>query len=476
MDSPNISKPSRRIGALIAFQCFILVIVPYSFSWAPPLDVVEGLVWAPHWLIGTYKHPPLPSWLIEISVLLTQNIILGPYIVGQLCIGLTYWFIYRLGRVLMDPMRAAAATVLMAGSYYFTVPTLEFNHNVVQLPLWSAGILLYAQLRQKPHSWVLWLGLGALGGLGLYGKYTFAVLLVVLLAVSLFETQTRALFKTIKPYCAIALMVVMFSPHLVWLVQHDFEPLTYALERGATGPTSHPLVFMAAQLADHLPIALILAFVGIRSLKNGEAVLAKQDDVTFLRVVTFAPILLVFSLFILSGSSAKDMWAMPMFTPLGLWIVMEFRRKWTLSQLDRATQAAMALILLIGVGFIVQALSPYRDRPSRSNWPMQDISNGLAALWKERTDHPIAIIGGTPFVAGLAALGQKSRPDVMIGSDLNHSPWLTEADIQKKGIAFIFDHDEATPALCGNRSFKNVIKLKDPLMPELTAIICPPAH
>jgi len=474
MNMRELSAPYKLISALIAFQCFILVIIPYNFSNAPPLDVVEGLVWAPHWLIGTYKHPPLPAWLIEISVLLTQNVILGPYLLGQLCVALTYWFIYRLGRLLMDPIRAAAGTILMMGAYYFTVPTLEFNHNVIQLPLWSAGILLYAHLRQKPRSWVLWLALGALGGFGLYGKYTFAILLIVLFFFSLFEQQTRAMYMTARPYVSIALALVIFSPHLIWLIQNNFEPFAYALERGATGPTSAPLVFLATQLADHLPMLLILASVGLRGLLNAERVQAPRDDVIFLRVIVFSPILLVFTFFLVSGSSAKDMWAMPMFNPLGLWIVMELGRKWSMPQLNRAMIAALVLIFLIGIGFIVQALYPFRGKPSRSNWPMVEIATAVDKAWRERTDQPLKIIGGTPFVAGLAALGQTMRPYVMIGADLNHSPWLREADIEKHGIAFIFDHDEAIPALCYKTPFKTVISLRDPLMPTLTAIICPP--
>lgn len=474
MDVRSLPTPSRLIGGLIAFQCFILVTIPYGFSSAPPLDVVEGLVWAPHWLIGTYKHPPLPSWLIEISVLLTHNVILGPYLVGQICVALTYWFIYQLGRLLMDPIRAAAGTILMVGAYYFTVPTLEFNHNVIQLPLWSAAVLLYAHLRQKPHSWLLWLGLGALGGFGLYGKYTFAVLLIILFCFSLFERPTRAMFKTARPYVSVALAVAVFSPHLIWLVQHDFEPFTYALERSSNGPTSAPLVFMAAQVADHLPIVLILAVVGIGGLIKAESIQAIRDDVLFLRVIAFGPILLVFALFILSGSSAKDMWAMPMFNSLGLWLVMEIGRKWSLPQLNRAMMTAMALIFLVGIGFIVQALHPYADRPSRSNWPMIDIARAVDEAWHKQTDQPLSIIGGTPFVAGLAALGQAIRPDVMIGVDVSHSPWLSEADIKKRGIAFIFDHDEAVPALCRATSFKTTITPRDPLIPQLTIIICPP--
>jgi len=107
---------------------------------------------------------------------------------------------------------------------------------------------------------------------------------------------------------------------------------------------------MAAQIADHLPIVLILAIVGIGGLLKAESLQTIRDDVLFLRVIVFGPILLVFVLFILSGSSAKDMWAMPMFNPLGLWVVMEMGRKWTLPQLNRAMMAAIALIFLSVLG------------------------------------------------------------------------------------------------------------------------------
>ena len=57
----NSLTPGQLVGVLASFQIIVLVALPYAFSSAPPIDVVEGFVWAPHWLIGTYKHPPLPS-------------------------------------------------------------------------------------------------------------------------------------------------------------------------------------------------------------------------------------------------------------------------------------------------------------------------------------------------------------------------------------------------------------------------------
>ena len=474
MISRTTITPDRLIGTLIAFQFVILVCVPYAFSLAPPLDVVEGLVWAPHWLIGTYKHPPLPSWLIEISVLVTRDVILGPYLVSQICVALTYWFVYRLGRLFFDPINAAMGTVLMAGTYYFTVPTLEFNHNVIQLPLWSGTLLLFAHLRRHPDSWRLWISIGALGGIGLYGKYTFAILLIILLIASLYEPLTRKAYTTPKPYIAIAFSTLIFLPHFRWLIQNNFEPISYAIERAGGGATSSPLVFMLAQFADHLPMALLILAANIGLVVKLEKTERPIDDRNFLRWISFAPIVLTLVIFLVTGSAAKDMWGMPMFTPVGLFMVSELGRQLTLTQLARATAAALLLISLVGIGFIVQSISPYLDIPPRSNWPMRELSERVDELWQRKTGKPLSFIGGSPFIAGLAAIGRESRPSVMIGSTIGHSPWLIEEQVVRDGIIFLFQGDQSPPALCGNNFEKADITLSDPLIPRIKVILCPP--
>ena len=474
MNSRKALTPNQWMSALIGFQCLILVAVPYAFSLSPPLDVVEGLVWAPHWLIGTYKHPPLPAWLIEISVLITRDVILGPYVISQLCVALTYWFIYRLARHFVDPITAAASAILMAGSYYFTVPTLEFNHNVVQLPLWSGALLLFAQLRKKPQSWSLWMALGAIGGFGLYGKYTFAILLLVLLALALYEPKTRAAFATIKPYASFVLAGLIFLPHLKWLVENNFEPFSYAMERTEGGATASPLIFTLAQMADHLPMLLIFLAAGLTGQKNIEKLDCEKQDQTFLRLAAFGPIMVTLGIFLATGAAAKDMWGMPMFTPLGLWLVVELGHKWSIPELERATFAAMTLILLVGIGFIVQSLHPYLGIPPRSNWPMRELADNVDMIWKEHTDKPLGIVAGAPFIAGLASIGHNPRPPVMIGRDVKHSPWIEEKQIAAMGIIYLSPQNQDVPASCGAEHYKNTIRLSDPLLPDIIAILCPP--
>jgi len=227
-------------------------------------------------------------------------------------------------------------------------------------------------------------------------------------------------------------------------------------------------------LADHLPIGLLLLAADLALVLKAEKAERHIEDRNFLRLIAFGPIAFTLIVFLATGAAAKDMWGMPMFTPMGLFIVSELGRQWTFTQLTRATTAALLLIALVGIGFIAQSISPYLDISPRSNWPMRELSEKVNDLWQRKTGKPLAFIGGAPFIAGLAAIGRDSQPAVLIGSTIEHSPWLTEEQVTDAGIIFLFQSDLPPPAICGANFIKSTITLSDPLLPRIKAIICPP--
>ncbi len=111
--------------ALIVFQLLAWSLLPWLVNVSLPLDVVrEGLSWGREFEWGYYKHPPLPSWLVEISFRLLGDI--GPYFLSQTFIALTYLFVFLLGRRLMPEWKAAAGTLGLVG--------VSFLHGLV----WSS--------------------------------------------------------------------------------------------------------------------------------------------------------------------------------------------------------------------------------------------------------------------------------------------------------------------------------------------------
>lgn len=468
--------PGQLVGFLAGLQILILVTLPYAFSSAPPIDVVEGLVWAPHWLIGTYKHPPLPSWIIEVSVLITRDVIFGPFLASQISVAITYGLVFLLGRLLMDPVRAAAGTALIAASFYFTVPTIEFNHNVIQLPLWAGTIFIYALLRKTPTSWSTWILFGFICGLGFYAKYSFVLLIGVLLLANLVEPSMRRVWFSRGPYLAIGAAIIVIAPHATWLFAHNFEPFFYLADRAGSPTASEPLWFLGAQFADHLPMIVPLMFAGLMALRRAPNSSARDSDKMFLRIVTLAPVTLTVLFALISNNRIKDMWGMPMFTSIGLLIVMETGREWSIAMARRAILASSSLIILVGIGFVLHSYFIFGGQVPRTNWPMRALSNEALSLWRESTNSPLGIIGGMPWLAGLAAVETPLRRHVVIGETLDHSPWITADDIKTKGGLFLFSGArETAPSLCKGPVNKNILKTQTPDGQPITVFLCLPS-
>ncbi|MEN9754042.1 MAG: hypothetical protein RLZ07_424, partial [Pseudomonadota bacterium] len=394
----------------------------------------------------------------------------------QLAVALTYFFIYRLGRLMMDPMRAAAGTALIAASYYFTVPTIEFNHNVIQLPLWAGTIFIYARIRREPSLFMNWILLGLVCGIGLYAKYSFALLIGVLLIASLVESSMRSTWASRGPFSAMVITLIIFAPHLIWLVAHDFAPFFYLADRADSPTASAPLWFLGAQLADHLPVIAPLLFVGFASLKGAQASSADKQDRRFLWLVTFAPVFLTLLFAVITNSRIKDMWGMAMFTPLGLLIVMELGREWSIDMVRRAALTSCSLIVLVGIGFALHSHFIFGGATPRTNWPMRAIASEAQSVWKASTSTPLAMIGGTPWIAGLAVVETPLRNSMIIGDTLDHSPWIAIDDVRAKGALFLFSGDRQTaPKLCTGPVTKSILTIQGPDEQPITAFVCLPS-
>ena len=100
-----------------------------------PGDVPLVLAVGNEWLLGSPYGPPLAYWLADIAFTLAGGRMVGVYLLSQLCVVVTYWAVFTLGRRIVGAAHAAMAILLMAGISVFTVPTLEFGPSVLAMPL-----------------------------------------------------------------------------------------------------------------------------------------------------------------------------------------------------------------------------------------------------------------------------------------------------------------------------------------------------
>ena len=203
--------PTVLVGLLAVGQIVAWTLAPTLTHIVPPLDVVEGYMWGREWVIATYKHPALPSWVLEATRVLTGTVGWPAYLVSQLCVAATFLFVYWLGCDLMGRQRAAAGTLLLTGIVYYSWPTPEFNHNVMQTMFW-AGFAWALWLAVERGSLRWWLLLGAFGAGGIYAKLSTGLFFVAAAAWIVLDARARRTLATAGPWIALGIVAAAAAP------------------------------------------------------------------------------------------------------------------------------------------------------------------------------------------------------------------------------------------------------------------------
>ena len=452
-------SPSTVLLAFISAQIVIWTVVPRLFAISLPLDIVsDGISWGHEWQWGYFKHPPLPSWTVEVFFDLLGNT--GPFLLSQLVIAATYWLVYRLGREMMPARQALMGTLLLAGVYYFSIPTPEFNHNVAQMPVWAwATLAYYKALETRRLRW--WALLGLAAGAAVLTKYASAALFLAMLTHMLSTRKTAAALSSPGPYLALAVLAVVISPHLVWLVQNHFPTFSYAAGRaghdaGAVRRLAAPFLFLVSQLATLLPCLIVAAAIGL--LRPVPLPSRDDENFRFLLFLGLGPSVITALLSLLTGFGIRDMWGAPMWNLTGLLVVYAMRPRWPQASFLALYAWVAALFVILPFAYVVAtALGPaWQGKPSRTEWPDRAMAETFDTAWQANVHRPLSIVAGDGWLAGLIATRSTPRASVFIDADRHHAPWITPARLAREGALVVWqtgknDSPPAALALPGLR-------------------------
>jgi hypothetical protein len=447
-----LREPAALVGLLVAGQVVAWTLAPALSHSAPPLDVVEGYMWGREWVLATYKHPALPSWMLEASRVVTGVVGWPAYLVSQLFIAATFLFVFLLGRVLMGPERAAAGTLLLTGVAFFAWPTVEFNHNVAGMPFWAA--LPWALWRAVERHRVAWWALvGAFAAGGLYAKLSTGLLLVAMAGWIVWDGRARQCLATAGLWLGLALFLLLIAPLAYWLATHDFAPLQHAVARSLQAQErGHGLqVFLGGVVAD---LVGLLAMLWIAGLLGRRWPWSPRTDrsasppppvdpraVHYLAVLTGGPLALVIAWAVLSGTGLKPAWGSSMLNLAGLLAVALASRRFDARTLRRIGICAAAAILLVPPAYAaVVAYTPTRaGSPLRVGWPQAEISARLSSAWLRETGRPLRIVAGEPWIAGLVGISAPGLPSIFTLGDPALSPWITPERVTREGMLVVWD-------------------------------------
>ena len=210
------SRPALAVWIAVILQAALWFLLPAIFYTAPPGDLPAVLAVGHEFQLGTYLGPPLAFWLAEVAYDIAGGRMIGVYLLSQICVVVTYWAVFTLGRAVVGPTHAALAVLLMAGVAAFTIPTPDFGPVILTMPLWSI-ILLHYWRAVGENRRGYWLVLAIEIGLLLLTTYVGLILIGLLVLFTVGHPRARRALRTSDPWIAAVVAVIVTLPHLVWL-------------------------------------------------------------------------------------------------------------------------------------------------------------------------------------------------------------------------------------------------------------------
>jgi len=443
--------PAQALATILLLHAAVWTALPALLYINLPLDLIEALIYGREWQLGYDKLPPLPWWLIQLTYQLA-GYDLAYYLLAQIAVVSALWLVWLTARPLVGSLGALIAVLIVDGLHYLNYTAAKFNHDVIQLPFWAlAGFAFHRALR---GGWLgHWVLLGLALGMSLWAKYFMVVLAVPLTLYILFDPEARKALSTPGPYVAAAAALITMAPHLVWLVQNDFLPFSYAEHRAALSGglidhVWHPLQFAIGQLFFLIPpilIALPLLFPHFGGGTGAPAV-ADVFDRRIIACLAFGPFVTVLAMSAISGRGTVAMWGYPIWLFAGLWIVLATRQTLNELRFERAFLAWAIISIVFVAAFITNyAVLPSDDHRYRAVFfPGADLGRELSQRYHAATGRSIAYVIGSMWNGGNVSHYAPDHPRVLIDGQPSRAPWIDLTDLRTKGALVVWTVGDLT--------------------------------
>ena len=260
----GLSRNTRLV--ILGVSSFTLLIHLYTNLFANYgifRDEFYYLACTNHLSAGYVDQPPLSIYILAVGKWLFGEslfaIRLIPAITAAVTVYLTGLLTSEIGG---KTIAVFTACITLAFSPIFLGMNTIFSMNTFDHLFWVLSAFLVVKIVQndKPALWIL---LGIVLGLGMMNKISMIWFGAGLYAGILF-TPLRASLKTIRPYLAAFIALLIFSPFIIWNITHDFAHIEFI--RSATEYKYNELTpadFISGQLLLPGPVSILVWLPGL---------------------------------------------------------------------------------------------------------------------------------------------------------------------------------------------------------------------
>lgn len=422
------------------FHLFLWTIIPALIRHNINLDSIEAIAWGHEWQLGYDKHPPMSAWLSEAMIVIFNKKIWSIYFLSQVCVIITFIAVWKLAKLFLPQDQAFLATIILESVYYYNFTSVEFNPNVLMLPIW-AWTSYYAWRIYDQNRLIDWLCLSLIAAIGVLSKYIFVILLFCFGLMLCYERRIDRYLKKPGPYLAALIFLIAIYPHIKWLIDSDFITIKYARESISNNYHYYnhlllPLLFFITQLFS-LSFAIFI-FLSLRPKKIIDLKGINSDrKALFLIFMGIVPSIIIVLPSIISASKIKDMWGTQLWNLFGITLFYFFKPMICKEKLRVFYKKWLIISCLpIIIYIVVVTAIPNKYADFRGDVLAQKLTSSYR---KQNNNRPLEIVAGSTWLASNIGLFSPDRPQVFIDMNVISSPWISGKKFEEKGGIIIWN-------------------------------------
>jgi 4-amino-4-deoxy-L-arabinose transferase-like glycosyltransferase len=472
----SASDPKASLRLVIGFAAahavlWTFILINLKAAQDVHMDVAEAFAWGQKFQLGYGKHPPLAGWVAGLWFKVFPVADWATYALAMATLACGLVISWLIALRVVDRRRAFFVVVMLALYPIFNFKGFKYNPDLLQLVTLPLIVFAYLNAFEKRNVRSgLWLGLAA--ALALMTKYWVLTMIGAIGLAALIHPERLKFLRSPAPWVAVATLTVAMIPHLVWLKQVDFAPLTYAGDvyglssraqniRLVLGYAGHNLALLAAPVAlaalalvwvppwwrilARQPSALVTR-AWSRGANTGVNISAALNIWIIQIVVAVGPPLgaLIFTIYM------KTDWGISLFflTPLALVAIPALR-------LQRMALFNIAAIWLF-ITLAALALSPKIAERELAENPNGALSYGarsqlareLTQAWQTRFHSRWAVVAGTTEVGEPMTFYSPDHPAPFTPGEVWSSGLTSLEEAKRLGFIGICDTSDGRLPVC----------------------------
>jgi 4-amino-4-deoxy-L-arabinose transferase-like glycosyltransferase len=455
------SDPKASLWLVIAFAAahaalWTVILINLKAAQDVHMDVAEAYAWGQKFQWGYGKHPPLSGWVAGLWFKVFPVTDWATYALAMAVLGCGLVICWLISLRVVDRRRAFFVVVMLALYPIFNFKGFKYNPDLLQLVTLPLVVLAYLQAFEKRTALAgLWLGLA--GALALMTKYWVLTMIGAVGLAALMHPDRLLFLRSPAPWVAIAALVVAMIPHLVWLKEVDFLPLTYAGDSYALSSRAQSLLLVLGYVGHNLSLLaapIVLAAIALAWTRhwwargaNAGVNRSQALNVWIIQiVVAVGPPLggLIFSVYM------KTDWGISLFflTPLALVAIPSLRvRKIALFHIA-TIWLVITLAALVASPYIAAREMTLNPNGAYTYGARSELARELTQAWQTRFHSRWAVVAGTTEMGEPMTFYSPDHPAPFTPGELWSSGLTSLEEAKRLGFIGICDTTDGRLPTC----------------------------